>query len=179
MGKHFVGWVLFYQFNTVAVGIHFVVQYLLNIYLLHKAKQQCYIIYFFCVYFYFCHIDRSINLIYTLCNKNKRKIKFKYILPSQNLAVKNDIMKKWTLQDRYNNTIYLTEERWLYILESRPELELLFDNFLDTIRTGQRKQEALIPNEYHYFKQFDELLPENNHLVTVVIFKTQLDKTGR
>jgi len=157
MGKHFVGWVLFYQFNTVAVGIHFVVQYLLNIYLLHKAKQQCYIIYFFCVYFYFCHIDRSINLIYTLCNKNKRKIKFKYILPSQNLAVKNDIMKKW----------------------SRPELELLFDNFLDTIRTGQRKQEALIPNEYHYFKQFDELLPENNHLVTVVIFKTQLDKTGR
>lgn len=32
--------------------------------------------------------------------------------------------------------------------------------------------------EYHYFKQFDELLPENNHLIAVVIFKTQLDEAG-
>lgn len=39
-------------------------------------------------------------------------------------------------------------------------------------------QDAMIPNEYRYFKRFDELLPENNHLIAVVIFKTQLDKTG-
>lgn len=30
-------------------------------------------------------------------------------------------MKKWTVQDRYGNDIYLTEERWQHILESRPE----------------------------------------------------------
>jgi hypothetical protein len=87
-------------------------------------------------------------------------------------------MKKWTVKDRYNNTIYLTDERWYHILESRPELEPYFDEFFDTIRTGRRKQDALIPNEYRYFKQFDALLPENNHIVVVVIFKTQLDKVG-
>ncbi len=87
-------------------------------------------------------------------------------------------MKKWTIQDRYGNTIYFTKERWDHILESRPELEPLFDKFLETVRTGHRKQDALIPNEYRYFKQFDELLPKNNHLVVIVVFKTQLDEMG-
>ncbi|MEA3351707.1 MAG: hypothetical protein U9Q82_13900 [Chloroflexota bacterium] len=88
-------------------------------------------------------------------------------------------MKKWTVQDRYGNTIYFTEERWQHILESRPELEPLFDRFLDTIRTGRRKQDPLIPNEYRYYKHFDELLPENNHLVVVVIFKMHIDEHGK
>lgn len=87
-------------------------------------------------------------------------------------------MKKWTVQDRYGNTINLTEERWHHILESRPELESHFGEFLETIRTGRRKQDALIPNEYRYFKEFDALQPENNHLIVVVIFKTQLDEVG-
>ena len=87
-------------------------------------------------------------------------------------------MKRWTVQDRYGNTIYLTEERWNHILESCPELEAFFDQFLETIRTGRRKQDVMIPNEYRYFKQFDELRPQNNHLIAVVIFKTQLDEAG-
>lgn len=87
-------------------------------------------------------------------------------------------MRKWTVQDRDGNTIYLTEERWHHILESRPELELLLHKFLETIRTGRRKQDTLIPNEYRYFKQFDELLPKNNHIIGVVTFKTQLDVAG-
>lgn len=87
-------------------------------------------------------------------------------------------MKKWTVQDRYGNTIYLTEERWQHILESRPELEPLLDQLLETVQTGRRKQDSLTANEYRYYKQFDELLPENNHLVAIVIFKTQLDETG-
>lgn len=87
-------------------------------------------------------------------------------------------MIKCTVQDRYGNTIYLTEERWHHILESRPELESYFDEFLETIQTGRRKQDALIPNEYRYFKQFDVLLPQNNHLIVVAIFKTQLDEVG-
>ncbi len=64
-------------------------------------------------------------------------------------------MKRSTVQDRYGNTIYLTEERWNYILESRPELEPFFDQFLETIRTRRHKQDAMIPNEYRYFKRFE------------------------
>lgn len=88
-------------------------------------------------------------------------------------------MRKWTVQDRYGHTIYFTEERWRHILESRPELEPYFDQFLETLRKGRRKQDILIPNEYRYYKHFDELLPENNHLVVLVIFKTRLDKHGK
>ncbi len=80
-------------------------------------------------------------------------------------------MNKWTIQDRYGNTIYLTEERWHHILESRPELELFRDEFLETIRTGRRRQDALISNEYRYFKQCDALLPENNSLIVECDFQ--------
>lgn len=85
----------------------------------------------------------------------------------------------WTVLDRYGNSIYMTEERWHHILESRPELEPYLDNFLETLRKGKREQDAFAPNEYRYFMQFDELLPENNHLVMIVIFKTKVDETGQ
>lgn len=88
-------------------------------------------------------------------------------------------MHKWTLRDRYGNTIYFTEERWQHILESRPELEPHFDKLLETLRTGRRRQDALIPNKYRYYRRFDELLPENNHIVLIVVFKTELDERGR
>lgn len=87
-------------------------------------------------------------------------------------------MEKWIVRDRYGNTIYFTEERWRHILGARPELEPLFEKFLETIRTGRRRQDALIPNEYSYYKWFDELLPENKHLVVIVVFRTQLDEMG-
>jgi hypothetical protein len=85
---------------------------------------------------------------------------------------------KWTVQDRFGNTVYFTEERWRHILESRPELEPLLEQFLDTLRTGRRQQDSWVPNEYRYFKRFDNLLPENNHLVVVVVFRTRLDEQG-
>ncbi|NWH05567.1 hypothetical protein [Desulfobacter latus] len=87
-------------------------------------------------------------------------------------------MRKWTIQDRHGHAVYITEERWQHILESRPELEPFFDQFLETVRTGHRKRDALIPNEYRYYKHFDELLPDNNHLVAIVIFKMGLDAHG-
>ena len=87
-------------------------------------------------------------------------------------------MSKWTVQDRYGNEIYLTEERWQHILASRPELEPHFEKFLETLRTGRRKQDPLAINEYRYFKQFDELLPENSHLILIVIFKIVPDEHG-
>lgn len=48
----------------------------------------------------------------------------------------------------------------------------------DRYQTGHRKQDALIPNEYRYFKRCDDLLPDNNHLVAIVIFKTSIDEAG-
>ncbi len=51
-------------------------------------------------------------------------------------------MKKWTIQDRYGNIIYMIEERCFHILESRPELEPFFGEFLETIRTGRRRQDT-------------------------------------
>jgi hypothetical protein len=87
--------------------------------------------------------------------------------------------QRWTVQDRYGNIVYLTAERWQHILESRPELELYLDHVLDTLRTGDRKQDALIPNKYRYSKYFEALLPENTHLVFVVIFQTRLDAQGQ
>lgn len=88
-------------------------------------------------------------------------------------------MRKWTIQDRYGNIIYFTEERWQHILESRPELKPHLDMFLETLRSGRRKQDPLIPNEYRYYQRFDELLPENNHVVVIVVFKTRLDEQGQ
>jgi hypothetical protein len=87
-------------------------------------------------------------------------------------------MQKWTVTDRYGNTIYFTEERWLHILEARPELEPYFALFLETLRTGRREQDAIIPNEYLYRKRFKELLPENSHLIMVVVFKKKVDAKG-
>lgn len=72
----------------------------------------------------------------------------------------------------------MTRERWLHILESRPELEPYLDQFLETLRTGRREQDPLAPNEYRYFKRFEELLPEHNHLIMIVIFRTQLNDDG-
>ncbi|MGD9972969.1 MAG: hypothetical protein AB7S77_07920 [Desulfatirhabdiaceae bacterium] len=72
----------------------------------------------------------------------------------------------------------MTEERWQHILASRPELHPFLEQFLNTIRTGRRKQDKMIPNEYRYFMSVDELLPDNTHLVAIVIFKSQIDELG-
>lgn len=37
-------------------------------------------------------------------------------------------MCKWTVRDRYGNEIYLTQERWEYILCYHSELERLLDD---------------------------------------------------
>lgn len=88
-------------------------------------------------------------------------------------------MDRWTVEDRFGNIIYMTEERWQHILGSRPDLELYLDLFLETLRSGKRQQDPLFPNEYRYYKGFDELLPENDHLVMIVVFKTQLNQSGK
>jgi hypothetical protein len=79
-------------------------------------------------------------------------------------------MRRWTIHDRYENEIYLTEERWEHILEGHDELNGRLDDLLDTLRYGQRRQEALDPQRYRYRRAYDDLLYGFNHIVAVVVF---------
>ena len=47
-----------------------------------------------------------------------------------------------------------------------------------TVRTGRRKQDALDPNKYRYFKQFDLLPFGDSHVVVIVICKLMADDDG-
>ncbi len=77
--------------------------------------------------------------------------------------------EKWVVQDRYGNEIYLTAERWEHILEYHSELAGYLDSVLDTLRHGRRKQEPSMPSKYRYYRRCDELLPDHNHIVVIVI----------
>ena len=79
-------------------------------------------------------------------------------------------MVKWTVQDRWGNEIYLTEERWRHILERHEELTGLLDQVRETLRYGRRRQEALDPNRYRYRHPCAELPPEFSHIVVAVVF---------
>jgi hypothetical protein len=86
---------------------------------------------------------------------------------------------KWTVQDRYGNTVYMTTERWEHALESRPWLADYFKETLDTLRFGRRKQNPLRPNKYKYYWRCDDLLPEYNHIVVVVLAGERIDEKGQ
>ena len=86
--------------------------------------------------------------------------------------------KKWVVQDRYGNEIYLTRERWNHILEYHPELEGLVDDVLNTLKMGRRKQEPTMPYKYRYYRHCDKLLPDYNHIVVIVVFSTRQRPDG-
>jgi hypothetical protein len=88
--------------------------------------------------------------------------------------------KKWVIQDRYGNTIYLTHERWQHIIapSRHPEMEDYSDHLKETIGTGRRQQEPLDPRKYRYVKQFEDLVGNNNHIVAIVMFKLGVDEKG-
>jgi hypothetical protein len=79
--------------------------------------------------------------------------------------------KRWTVCDRYNNEVYLTHERWEHIIDpiNHPEMSTCEDYLQDTIRTGNRRQDALNPQKYRYVKVFEALAAENTHLVAIVL----------
>ncbi|MFQ5859855.1 MAG: hypothetical protein ACE5LU_30030, partial [Anaerolineae bacterium] len=64
-------------------------------------------------------------------------------------------MSRWTVHDRYGNEIYMTQERWDYILRYHDELDGLLDDLLDTLRKGRRRQEPANPNKYKYYRRCD------------------------
>jgi len=85
---------------------------------------------------------------------------------------------KWVVQDRYGNTIYLTNERWKHIIENHPEVENYSHHLKETIRTGRRQQEPLDPRKYRYVKYFEDLIDDNNHIVAIAMFKIEVDEKG-
>ncbi len=77
---------------------------------------------------------------------------------------------KWVVQDRNGASIYLTRERWNYILSYHEELEGLLDEVLNTVRYGRRRQEPLDPARYKYYRPCPALPPGYNTMVVVVKF---------
>ena len=75
--------------------------------------------------------------------------------------------KRWTVQDRDGNPIYLTEERWQHIVEAdnHPEMADYEDHLQTTIQQGRRRQEPLNPRKYRYVQPFDNLPTGFNHIV--------------
>lgn len=85
-------------------------------------------------------------------------------------------MREWTVQDRQGRTIYMTAERWRHALKKRPWLADYLDEALETLRHGRRKQDPLHPRKYKYYRRCDDLLPEYNHIVVVVLFGKKYDE---
>jgi hypothetical protein len=58
--------------------------------------------------------------------------------------------RRWTVQDRYGNAVYLTHERWHHIIEvmNHPEMALYEECLKETIQLGQRRQDSLNPQKY-------------------------------
>lgn len=79
--------------------------------------------------------------------------------------------KRWTIQDRYGNAIYLTEERWYHITEpnNHPEMMDYEHHLKQTIRFGRRRQDSLNLQKYRYSKEFDDLVAGNTHIVAIVL----------
>jgi hypothetical protein len=89
--------------------------------------------------------------------------------------------KRWTVQDRYGNPIYLTQEQWEHIIHktNHPEMEGYEEYLKTTIKEGRRRQEPLNPRKYRYYHPFDDLLDDVNHIVAIVLFGFDVDEQGQ
>ena len=63
----------------------------------------------------------------------------------------------WSVKDRWNNEIVLTDERWHHIVDGHWELAELRNQVLDAVRLGTRKQNETDPNKYRYSRRFSTL----------------------
>ncbi len=88
--------------------------------------------------------------------------------------------KRWTVYDRYGNSIYLTQERWKHIIDpiNHPEMAAYEEELKETIRKGNRKQDSLNPRKYRYIKAFDNLAKDNTHLVAIVLLRFRENEVG-
>jgi len=88
---------------------------------------------------------------------------------------------RWTVHDRYGNSIYLTQERWEHIIDSinHPEMAEYEDELQQTLRNGNRRQDPLNPLKYRYLKAFDRLAKDNTHIVAIVLFRFREAQAGQ
>lgn len=86
---------------------------------------------------------------------------------------------RWIVHDRYDQPIYLTDERWEHIVAHHPEMVGCEERLKEALRSGQRKQDSLNPQKYRYSKAFEGLFGDNTHLVAIVLFRFREDETGR
>lgn len=91
----------------------------------------------------------------------------------------NQWINRWILHDRYGNQIYMTKERWEHALEKRPWLDDYLNDVFTTIRRGRRQQDPFNRRKYKYYWPCDQLLPEFNHIVVVVLFKEKINHAGQ
>jgi len=80
------------------------------------------------------------------------------------------------IQDQFGNAIYLTDERWEHIVEEHSELDGHRAEVLNTVRSGKRSQDPLIPNKFFYNKKLRQLIEDFDEIEVVVIFRWQDDK---
>jgi hypothetical protein len=80
---------------------------------------------------------------------------------------------RWTVHDRYGNSIYLNQERWEHIIDpiNHPEMANYEEELKLTIQNGIRKQDELNPQKYRYTKAFNILPKDNTHIVVIVLFR--------
>lgn len=88
--------------------------------------------------------------------------------------------RRWTVVDRGEREIYLTQERWEHIIEpyNHPEMSAYEEQLKDTIRRGLRQQDSLNPLKYRYVEAFDNLVEDNTHIVAIVLFRFSEDESG-
>ena len=85
------------------------------------------------------------------------------------------------VRDRYDNDIYLTEERWEHITQSinHPEMLAYESHLKVTVQSGRRKQDPLNPHKYRYVKAFVDLAQDNTHIIAIVLFRFGEGEGGR
>ncbi len=88
--------------------------------------------------------------------------------------------RRWAVNDRYGNEIYLTKERWAHITDdaNHPEMRAYEEGLKQAIQQGKRKQDTLNPQKYRYSLAIPGLAEDNTHLVAVVLCRFQTTETG-
>ena len=87
-------------------------------------------------------------------------------------------MVRERVSDPWGNEIYLTDERWQHILETHEEMIIFREYLFETLRTGQRRQDAFDPNKYKYSKKFTDLPADFTHVVVIVKFSRRVTMRG-
>ena len=89
--------------------------------------------------------------------------------------------RRWIVQDRDGNLVYLTEERWQHIIGANNHAEIADyeDQLRVTIGQGRRRQEPLNPRKYRYVHPFSDLPDGSNHIVAIVLFGFDVNEHGK